>query len=313
MSRRISIVIPAYRDADRALALLAAWRDQSPVPGWDTELIVVDDGSGDGSADRIATALPANARLHALPRNQGRAAARNAGAALATGDWLYFMDCDCRPAQASVLAAHLSVVAPGVVATTGPVVGAGHGFWDRYQADASARRARQHASGTWYSGSSQNLMVLRTAFTACGGFDARYRTYGFEDRDLLLRLGREGRVAWAPAAIVRHLDALSVPQVCDKMREAGDGAASLFSASHPEAYRALGYAKLDARVHAWLGPVAMLIEPFLGPLARAADRVVAARHVPFAPRSALVKALTAASYLVGTARGRASRVACPKV
>lgn len=303
---RVSVVIPAYRDADRAMELVTALQAQRLPPGVAMDLVVVDDGSGDGSFARMAAGIGARAEVVGLAANGGRAVARNSGARIARGDLLFFMDCDCLPVDDALIAGHLQARDAGVVATIGAVAGNGGGFWDRYQAAASRRRARQHAAGLDGSGSSQNMMVSRAAFEACGGFDRAFRTYGFEDRDLLLRLGRLGRIAWAPGAGVRHMDALALPTVCRKMAEAGGDAAVLFSERHPRAYDALGYAALDARRHRWLRLPARLAGPLAQPLARVVDRLLGVASVPYRVKSALVKGLTALAYLHGTARSRSS-------
>jgi GT2 family glycosyltransferase len=176
------------------------------------------------------------------------------------------------------------------------------GFWHRYQSAASKHRARQYAEGLYFSGSSQNLMVSSAAFETCGGFDAAYRTYGFEDRDLQLRIAQYGRIAWSADASVRHMDALSMVTVSGKMIEAGGPSAVLFARRHPEAYRQLGYAALDARTHRWMRLPARLLGYLIEPMARAVDRMIAMPILPYALKSSMVKILSALSFLVGTAR-----------
>jgi glycosyltransferase involved in cell wall biosynthesis len=300
--RCVSIIIPVYRDADRAIELVLALRSQRLPEETCMEVIVVDDGSGDGSADRIEQLVGNVVVLRRLRVNAGRAVARNMGASTANGEVLLFIDCDCLPATEHLIAAHLRAWNEGVVASIGPVTGTGVGFWDRYQANASKRRERQHAAGIFFSGSSQNLMVLRAAFISCGGFDGAYRTYGFEDRELQLSIAEYGRIAWAEAASVRHMDILTLPLVCRKMEEAGGSAAVLFAQRHPEAYKALGYAALDARLHSWLKLPALLLDRLIEPAALWTDGLIANPHLPHELKSLLVKGFTAVSYLIGTTR-----------
>lgn len=298
----VSVVVPVYRDGPRAVAAAASMLEQALPDGVALEVIVVDDGSDDGTPNLLARQSDSRIKVVRLPYNQGRSAARNAGAAQASGNVLLFMDCDCLPADTNLISAHLQSWDSEVVASLGAVVGNGDGFWARYQAAASERRARQHAEGIHYSGSSQNLMVSRTKFRDCGGFDETYRTYGFEDRDLQLRLGQTGQIVWAKRAVVRHMDELDLPAVCRKMAEAGGPAAVLFSRRHPEAYQLLGYAALDARLHAWLRLPARLLRNQVGWVASRADRILATRHAPYRLKSVLVRAMTGLSYLVGTAQ-----------
>lgn len=90
----VSVVMPAYNNADtvgRALASIAA---QTVPP---CEVIVVDDGSGDGTAEAVrAMAGRMNGvRLRLFrQQNQGAGAARNRALAAATGTWLAFLDAD---------------------------------------------------------------------------------------------------------------------------------------------------------------------------------------------------------------------------
>ena len=89
MTPRFSVVIPAF-NAEKTLArAIESVRAQS----WPAhEIIVVDDGSTDASAE-VAAAFGAEVRL-LRQANSGVSAARNAGAMAATGDWLAFLDAD---------------------------------------------------------------------------------------------------------------------------------------------------------------------------------------------------------------------------
>lgn len=86
---KISVVIPCYNRAGLIARAVASAVAQSHVPH---EVIVVDDGSTDGSAD-VAASLPGPVRV-LRQANSGASAARNAGIASATGDWVAFLDSD---------------------------------------------------------------------------------------------------------------------------------------------------------------------------------------------------------------------------
>jgi len=297
---RISIVVPVYRDVDRTIDLVQTLQTQRLSAGTTIEIIIVDDGSNDGSADRMEKFVGNQVTLHRLPTNSGRAIARNAGAGQADGGLLLFMDSDCLPADTGFIAAHLRRLQQGTVASTGPVVGTGQGFWHAFQVDSSTRRAALHGRGVPYTGSTANLMVRRDCFEAVGGFDQAYRAYGFEDRDLLIQLAALGPIAWANDAAIEHHDDLNLATVCRKMREAGAGSSRIFATRHPEAYRALGYAAIDSKLHparAWLAKAGAPLLPFL---IAAVSTVLEWRWIPFPLRSLAVRALSATSYLLGT-------------
>lgn len=94
MTRRVSVVIPAYNEAGRVgETVLAVRRGLSTVPELQPEVLVVDDGSPDATA---AEAEAAGARVLRLPKNQGKGGALTTGFKQATGDLLVMLDADLR-------------------------------------------------------------------------------------------------------------------------------------------------------------------------------------------------------------------------
>ena len=90
----VSLVVIAYREADRIEATLRSILAQAGAPAF--EVIVVDDGSPDGTGDRVAALAAGEPRLRLvqLPRNVGRGIARGAGIAAARGAMVGFVDAD---------------------------------------------------------------------------------------------------------------------------------------------------------------------------------------------------------------------------
>jgi len=90
----LSIVIPAYNEATRLPATLAAL--QQRFGGTDTEVVVVDDGSTDDTA-AVARAAGTDAlgvTVLQLPENRGKGAAVRAGVAATAGEVVLYMDAD---------------------------------------------------------------------------------------------------------------------------------------------------------------------------------------------------------------------------
>jgi glycosyltransferase involved in cell wall biosynthesis len=88
----ISVVIPCYNEADTIEAIVDSVL-AAPLP--DPELIVVDDGSTDGSAEVIARAVaPKVKRVITHPHNRGKGAALRSGFQAATGDIVIVQDAD---------------------------------------------------------------------------------------------------------------------------------------------------------------------------------------------------------------------------
>lgn len=302
-NRLVSVVIPVFNDGERAMAAAEAMLRQALPDGHRLEVLLVDDGSTDGSSARLRAFTKPHVRTLSLACNSGRSVARNAGVAGARGEFIVFMDCDCIPADGYV-AAHVAALARRAVASTGHVDGADDGFWSSYQSEASERRRRQHRAGMPYAGSSQNLAVRRSTFDAVGGFDSGYQRYGFEDRELLLRLSEHGQITWSEGAVVSHRDALTLAAIAAKMAEAGQYSAGRFRDRNPDAYKRLGYAAIDVRNRPWLTAPAGLLAPIATATAKAFDATSCARWLPYRLASWLAKSIAAAAYLGGTAKAR---------
>ena len=93
---KLSIVIPCYNEQATLDTLLARVWDVD-VPGWRKGIVIVDDGSTDGSTDiarRWAAAHPEAIELIELPDNRGKGAAVIAGLARADGDVVIIQDAD---------------------------------------------------------------------------------------------------------------------------------------------------------------------------------------------------------------------------
>ncbi len=99
---RLSVVVPAYGEVDGIAAAIARIRGELAAVDDDggLEVVVVDDGSGDGTA---AAAREAGAdQVLAFPENRGKGAAVRAGMLVATGRTLVFTDADLSYAPAQI-------------------------------------------------------------------------------------------------------------------------------------------------------------------------------------------------------------------
>ena len=103
----ISVVLPAYNEADCIQENLVELVTTLRRLGYDFEAIVVDDGSSDGTAE-LAAAIAANlseVKIFRYEENRGKGQALRCGAALATGQYVVFLDSDLElhPRQLPVL------------------------------------------------------------------------------------------------------------------------------------------------------------------------------------------------------------------
>ena len=92
----ISVIVPLYNETE-SLPELAAWIDRVMVAnGYSYEILMVDDGSTDGSWDTILSLAKANPAIHGISfrRNYGKSAALYEGFAAAQGNVVITMDAD---------------------------------------------------------------------------------------------------------------------------------------------------------------------------------------------------------------------------
>jgi dolichyl-phosphate beta-glucosyltransferase len=98
------VVIPAYNEARRLPATVAAWQAFLAAQPFSSELIVVDDGSSDGTS---SVAHGAGAHLIALRPNRGKGGAVKAGVLAAEGEVIAYADADLNIAPSHLLGALL--------------------------------------------------------------------------------------------------------------------------------------------------------------------------------------------------------------
>jgi glycosyltransferase involved in cell wall biosynthesis len=89
----VSVIIPAYNEQATIIKLLTEVRQQS-VDGVSFEIIVVDDGSMDGTGTLLENNPGLYDHLIRLPKNSGKGAAVLAGLQTATGSYILFQDAD---------------------------------------------------------------------------------------------------------------------------------------------------------------------------------------------------------------------------
>jgi glycosyltransferase involved in cell wall biosynthesis len=200
----ISVIVPAFNAKAVLGVCLEALGSQTVPPD---EVIVVDDGSTDGTAE---LAQGYGVRL-VRQANSGPSAARNAGARAAQGDLLLFTDADCIPAPDWVRRMTVPLADPSIAGVKGV-----------YRTAQQARMARfvqlEHEDKYDIMMRSQFIDFIdtyaaayrRDVFLSAGGFDESLG--GCEDQELSFRLAEGGhRFVLAPDALVyhRHTDNIS--------------------------------------------------------------------------------------------------------
>lgn len=193
--RSASIVIPVYNGAATVGACIEACLGQ--VCGCPVDVIVVDDGSGDATAE-VVSRYPVRFLRQA---NRGPAAARNRGWRAASGDAVCFTDADCVPPPDWV-ARHLAqYVSPRIGAAGGSydILNSGSLLAQCIHDEIRYRHARMRREARALG--SYNLSVRRQVLEEIGGFDESYPMASAEDNDLSYKIIRKGHLLVFDAAI----------------------------------------------------------------------------------------------------------------
>jgi GT2 family glycosyltransferase len=207
-TRRASVVIPTFRRKRSLLRALNALATQTIAPD-EYEVIVVIDGSDDGSREAVESLSPAHDLRVLWQGKRGRAAACNTGVAVAQGELIVLLDDDME-ATPGFLEAHLRAHPPG---SRIAVIGAApvsitpelpphvKYIGEKFNAhlERLARAGGPLKLRDFYSG---NFSIRRELFDAVHGFDERFTVYGNEDLELSIRLTAAGvRLVYEPSAI----------------------------------------------------------------------------------------------------------------
>lgn len=205
---KVSVIIPAYNAAATLLRALDSVRAQKGV---DAEIIIVDDASSDGTVavGRAAIRPGEQIRLVEMPRNSGASAARNAGIALARGEFLAFLDADDiwlpekLARQVAVIESDPTITLVScnseMVTADGVLIKEGH-----------VNRPPVSGANAWKTLLVYNFLPTPTVMTRTalvrelGGFNEQL-VVG-EDLDLWIRLGIRGKIAVLPEILIRYYD-----------------------------------------------------------------------------------------------------------
>ncbi len=211
----VSVIIPSFNGRHLLGECLSSLQ-QTDVPAICLDIIVVDNGSDDGSRDYIKDNFPA---VHIIknPENLGFAEACNIGAMHASGDYIVFLNNDTK-VDGKWLTSLLDGLDRGksIICTSSRIVGwdenitefgggeinfCGYGF-QRSSFKKKYLPLEEPAQIPFACGCS--MLIDRNVFIDCGMFDKDYFAF-YEDVDLGWRLNLQGyKIHYCPDSVVHH-------------------------------------------------------------------------------------------------------------
>jgi cellulose synthase/poly-beta-1,6-N-acetylglucosamine synthase-like glycosyltransferase len=200
---RLSVIIPAYLAQATLPRVLGALGSQLPTNG--SEVIVVHNGS------REVPHTPEWVRVVRAEHRLFPGQARNLGVSHSSGELLVFLDADAVP-EPGWLDGLLRSLRPDIDAVCGAVLnGTTESWWGTAGYLLEFLEWVPQREGPLEHAVACNLLVRRSTFAQLGGFAEDMRAA--EDTVLTAPLARQGSLAFAPGARVKHLNRVCVPAV----------------------------------------------------------------------------------------------------
>jgi GT2 family glycosyltransferase len=240
MPEPISVIIPTRDRRDALLATLDGLSEQVGVAAH--EVVIVDDGSTDGTLEALAQLQPPYALRVVHQPAEGVSAARNRGAREARHDQLLLLNDDTSPADHRLLQGHISALAAH---GRGSAVMGRIRYTEEQLRDPFMRFLDVHAQFTFEDLTpgpvttpgriyTAHLSLRREDLHRAGGFNERLR-FGFEDADLGARLLAAGlRPFFHPELVTIHDHAMTPRTWAARARRMG-AAGHVVNTQDPEA------------------------------------------------------------------------------
>jgi GT2 family glycosyltransferase len=297
-----SVIIPTLNRLELLRRVLDAVEGQFVPAGAELEIVVVDDGSTDGTGAWLRREAERGRLRAVVGENAGPAAARNRGAAAAVGDLLLFLGDDTVP-EPGWLLAHLEqhrltgggdrpLAVVGYTGFSSDDDSPFRRFINEFGAQFGYLLIEDPLDVPFNFFYTSNVSIARSEIERLGGFREDFPAAAWEDIEFAYRATREGlKIHYQPVARTVHHHRIQPRTFCLRQRTSGQSAA-IFASLHPELADFLGVGRVAQRPqrYRWYRPLL-------------AAAVAIGEHIPGLVSPSIIGRYVDLSYLEGLAAG----------
>jgi len=202
MIEKVSVIIPTYNREKTILRALQSVLDQTYT---NLEVLIIDDGSTDGTADIIKNVEDTRVKYIALEKNGGPSNARNVGVQMAEGEWIAFQDSDdCWHKDKLERQISYHNVHPGysLIYCMSHVYfqGGREGIVPQEPLPAIMEGKMTHTLLQRNVIDTPTMFIKRECFLSVGGFDVTYKA--LEDWEFALRFSKQYEIGYLPEILM---------------------------------------------------------------------------------------------------------------
>lgn len=269
---RASVVIPTYNRLDQLQEVVSAVESQWRPVRVELEIVVVDDGSSDGTWDWLEWKAESSGIKALRQENSGPARARNLGVETASGELILFLGDDTEP-QPGWLALHLEE--HRLFGESGPLAVLGYTsfapdidspflrFINEYGAQFGYLLIEDPHAVPFNFFYTSNVSLPREELVKRGGFREDFPAAAWEDIEFAYRAVGDGlKIHYQPKARTLHHHCIRPRTFCRRQRTSGQSAA-IFAQLHPELEEFLGMrfaTRLKPTKRVFRGLLCLLVE-----------------------------------------------------
>lgn len=211
---KVSIVVPTFNRKEKLRKTISSLKALS-YPKKDYEIIIVDDGSNDGTCDMIKKIKDLR---YFFQKNKGPAAARNKGIKNAEGEFIFFIDDDCIAPKNWIKTFLNEYTKSSIAGVGGPMIISPelknnyYSYFMELKNDFPKKRA-EGGMEIYGVGATCNMSYQKNILDKVGGFDESFPVPAGEDADLKKRIVDLGYTTVFVPLPVKHSHKSSLSQI----------------------------------------------------------------------------------------------------